>query len=64
MKIKVQEKYQPTATFPDVEHYKQILGAYNINKFKKLNTKMIRVVDDLLKHDISVMFDKLSDPYE
>ncbi|GJW35872.1 tropinone reductase-like protein 3 [Tanacetum coccineum] len=40
---KVQKEFHlPPGDFPDVEHFRQVLGVYNIDKFEKLKPKMIQ----------------------
>lgn len=50
---KVQREFHlPAGDFPNVDHFKEVLSVYNIDKFEKLKPKMIQDVDDMLAHDI------------
>ncbi|XP_048498485.1 EH domain-containing protein 1 isoform X2 [Beta vulgaris subsp. vulgaris] len=50
---KVQREYHlPAGDFPNVEHFKEVLKGYNIDKFEKLKPKMIQAVDEMLGYDI------------
>ncbi|XP_057529541.1 EH domain-containing protein 1-like isoform X2 [Amaranthus tricolor] len=50
---KVQREYRlPAGDFPDVEHFKEVLRGYSIDKFEKLKPKMIQAVDEMLGYDI------------
>jgi hypothetical protein len=61
----VQREYHlPAGDFPDVEHFKQVLGGYSIDKFEKLKPKMVQAVDDMLAHDIPELLKNLRNPYE
>ncbi|KAL0712845.1 hypothetical protein Bca4012_019823 [Brassica carinata] len=62
---KVQQEYHlPAGDFPSVEHFKEVLGGYNIDKFEKLKPKMIQAVDDMLGYDIPDLLKKFRNPYE
>ncbi|XP_071737111.1 EH domain-containing protein 1-like [Rutidosis leptorrhynchoides] len=62
---KVQKEFHlPAGDFPDVEHFRQVLGAYNIDKFEKLKPKMIQAVDDMLGYDIPDLLKNFKNPYE
>ncbi|PWA57115.1 EPS15-like protein [Artemisia annua] len=62
---KVQKEFHlPPGDFPDVEHFRQVLGAYNIDKFEKLKPKMIQAVDDMLGYDIPDLLKNFKNPYE
>ncbi|MCE0481497.1 hypothetical protein HAX54_039295 [Datura stramonium] len=39
----------PAGDFPNVEHFREVLRGYNIDKFEKLKPKLIQSVDDMLK---------------
>ena len=47
-------KRSTTWDFPNVEHFKEILAAYNIDKFKKLKPKMLQAIDDMLGYDLPI----------
>lgn len=59
-----QEHHLPAGDFPSVEHFKEVLGGYNIDKFEKLKPKMIQAVDDMLGHDIPDLLKKFRNPYD
>lgn len=61
---KVQRDYHlPAGDFPNVEHFREILSGYNIDKFEKLKPKMIQTVDDMLGYDIPNLLKNFSNPY-
>ncbi|CAL9162630.1 unnamed protein product [Musa hybrid cultivar] len=61
---KVQRDYHlPPGDFPDVQHFKEVLSGYNIDKFEKLKPKMIQAVDDMLAFDIPELLRKFRNPY-
>ncbi|XP_074569589.1 EH domain-containing protein 1-like [Curcuma longa] len=62
---KVQREYHlPAGDFPDVEHFKEVLSGYSIDKFEKLKPKMVQAVDDMLAHDIPQLLKNFRNPYE
>ncbi|KAI3764246.1 hypothetical protein L2E82_14252 [Cichorium intybus] len=62
---KVQKEFQvPTCDFPDVEHFRQVLGAFNFDKFEKLKPKMIEAADDMIRYDIPDLLKNFRNPYE
>lgn len=62
---KVQKEFHlPVGDFPDVQHYKEVLSGYQIDKFEKLKPKMIQAVDDMLGYDIPDLLKKFRNPYE
>lgn len=62
---KVQREFHlPAGDFPNVEHFKEVLGGYNIDKFEKLKPKMIQAVDDMLGYDIPDLLKNFRNPYE
>ncbi|XP_020594475.1 EH domain-containing protein 1-like, partial [Phalaenopsis equestris] len=63
--MKVQrEHHLPAGDFPSVEHYRGMLGGYNIDKFERLKSKMIQAVDDMLGYDIPELLKNFRNPYE
>ncbi|KAM1762840.1 hypothetical protein ACFX12_005434 [Malus domestica] len=61
---KVQRDFHlPAGDFPDVEHFREVLGGYSIDKFDKLKPKMIQAVDDMLGYDIPELLKKFRNPY-
>ncbi|KAE9606369.1 putative EH domain-containing protein [Lupinus albus] len=62
---KVQKEFHlPPGDFPNVEHYREILSGYNIDKFEKLKPKMIQAVDDMLGYDIPNLLKNFRNPYD
>jgi EH domain-containing protein 1 len=62
---KVQREFHlPPGDFPNVEHFRESLGGYNIDKFEKLKPKMIQVVDDMLAYDIPNLLKNFKNPYD
>ncbi|OAY77081.1 EH domain-containing protein 1 [Ananas comosus] len=62
---KVQREYHlPAGDFPNVDHFREVLGGYNIDKFEKLKPKMIQTVDDMLGYDIPELLRSFRNPYE
>ncbi|XP_077221050.1 EH domain-containing protein 1 isoform X1 [Tasmannia lanceolata] len=62
---KVQREFHLAAgDFPDVDHFKEILAGYSIDKFEKLKPKMIQAVDDMLGYDIPELLRNFKNPYE
>ncbi|XP_022994697.1 EH domain-containing protein 1-like [Cucurbita maxima] len=62
---KVQREYHlPAGDFPSVEHFKEVLNGYSIDKFEKLKPKMIQAVDDMLAYDIPQLLKNFKNPYE
>ncbi|TVU16506.1 hypothetical protein EJB05_40075 [Eragrostis curvula] len=62
---KVQKELRlPAGDFPNVEDYRQILNAYNFDKFEKLRPKMVQGVDDMLAYDIPELLKKFRNPYD
>ncbi|QCD79776.1 hypothetical protein DEO72_LG2g92 [Vigna unguiculata] len=62
---KVQREFHlPAGDFPDVEHFREILSGYSIDKFEKLKPKMIQAVDDMLGYEIPELLKKFRNPYD
>ncbi|XP_021766811.1 EH domain-containing protein 1-like [Chenopodium quinoa] len=63
--LKVQREFHlPAGDFPYVEHFREVLGGYSIDKFEKLKPKMIQAVDDMLGYDIPELLKNFRNPYE
>ncbi|CAL9107586.1 unnamed protein product [Musa acuminata var. zebrina] len=63
--VKVQKEFHlPPGDFPDVEHFREVLNGYNIDKFEKLKHKMIQAVDDMLAYDIPELLNRFRNPYD
>ncbi|KAJ4830654.1 EH domain-containing protein 1 [Turnera subulata] len=61
---KVQREFHlPAGDFPNVEHFKQVLNGYSIDKFEKLKPKMIQAVDDMLGYEIPELLKTFRNPY-
>ncbi|KAL8128711.1 hypothetical protein V2J09_017866 [Rumex salicifolius] len=62
---KVQKEFHlPAGDFPNVEHFREILGGYSIDKFEKLKPKMIQAVDDMLGYDVPELLKNFRNPYD
>ncbi|XP_006646902.1 EH domain-containing protein 1-like [Oryza brachyantha] len=62
---KVQREYHlPAGDFPEVEHFKEVLGGYSIDKFEKMKPKLVQAVDDMLAYDIPELLKNFRNPYE
>lgn len=58
------EHHLPAGDFPNVEHFREILSGYTIDKFEKLKPKMIQAVDDMLGYDIPELLKSFRNPYD
>jgi EH domain-containing protein 1 len=47
-----------------VEEYRELLSAYNFDRFEKLRPKMVQGVDDMLAYDIPDLLKKFRNPYD
>lgn len=62
--LQVQREFHlPAGDFPDIDHFKEILSGYNIDKFEKLKPKTIQAVDEMLAHDIPNLLKSFRNPY-
>ncbi|GLT83599.1 hypothetical protein SLE2022_018770 [Rubroshorea leprosula] len=62
---KVQREFHlPRGDFPNVEHFREVLSGYNLDKFEKLKPKMIQAVDDMLGYDIPELLKNFRNPYD
>ncbi|KOM34063.1 hypothetical protein LR48_Vigan02g021300 [Vigna angularis] len=62
--VKVQREFHlPAGDFPNVEQFRETLNGYNIDKFEKLNRKMIQTVEDMLAYDIPNLLKTFRNPY-
>ena len=50
--------------FPDVDRYREILSAFDISKFPKLDKSMIRQIDEALTVDIPQLVKKMDNPFQ
>lgn len=63
--VKVQREYHlPAGDFPNVDHFREVLGGYSIDKFEKLKPKMIETVDNMLGYDIPELLKNFRNPYD
>ncbi|KMZ61120.1 EH domain-containing protein 4 [Zostera marina] len=58
------EHHLPAGDFPSVEHFKEVLAGFNIDKFDKLKPKLTQAVDDMLGYDIPELLKSFKNPYE
>lgn len=58
------ELHLPAGDFPSVEEYRELLSAYNFDRFEKLRPKMVQGVDDMLAYDIPALLKKFRNPYD
>lgn len=56
------EFHLPAGDFPSVEHFREVLSGYNIDKFEKLKPKMIQAIDDMLGYEIPELLKKFRNP--
>lgn len=62
---KVQKEFHlPAGDFPNVDHFREVLSGYSIDKFEKLKPKMIQTVDDMLGYDIPELLKNFRNPYD
>ncbi|CAJ2658278.1 unnamed protein product [Trifolium pratense] len=62
---KIQREYHlPSGDFPSVEHFREVLSGYSIDKFEKLKPKMIQAIDDMLGYEIPELLKKFRNPYD
>ncbi|XP_010270065.1 PREDICTED: EH domain-containing protein 1 [Nelumbo nucifera] len=62
---KVQREFHlPAGDFPNVDHFREILSGYSIDKFERLKPKMIQAVDDMLGYDIPELLKNFRNPYD
>lgn len=47
-----------------MEHFREVLKGYNIDKFEKLKPKMIQAVDDMLGREIPELLKNFRNPYD
>ncbi|XP_049398601.1 EH domain-containing protein 1-like isoform X2 [Solanum stenotomum] len=63
--MKVQKEHHlPAGDFPNVEHFREVLSGYNIDKFEKLKPKLIQSIDDMLGYDIPELLKNFRNPYD
>ncbi|CAN4103984.1 unnamed protein product [Withania somnifera] len=62
---KVQREFHlPAGDFPNVEHFREVLGGYSFDRFERLKPKMIQDVDDMLGYDIPELLKNFRNPYD
>jgi len=57
------EHHLHAGDFPDVNRYREILSAFDISKFPKLDKNMIKQIDDALSVDIPNLIRQMENPY-
>lgn len=57
------EHHLPAGDFPDVNRYREILGAYDLTTFPKLKDSMIKAIEDVLSVDIPNLVRSFDNPY-
>ncbi|XP_073280807.1 EH domain-containing protein 1-like [Primulina huaijiensis] len=58
------EHHLPPGDFPNVEHFRDVLSGYSLDKFEKLKPKMIQSVDEMLGYDIPDLLKNFRNPYD
>uniref|UniRef100_A0A7N1A3D0 Uncharacterized protein n=1 Tax=Kalanchoe fedtschenkoi TaxID=63787 RepID=A0A7N1A3D0_KALFE len=58
------EHHLPVGDFPNVEHFREVLAGYSIDKFERLKPKLIQAVDDMLGYDIPELLKNFRNPYD
>ena len=58
------QRTQRSYDFTGVEHFREVLSAYSIDKFEKLKPKMIQAIDDMLGYEIPELLKKFRNPYD
>lgn len=62
---KVQREFHlPAGDFPNVDQFREVLSGYSIDKFSKLNLKLIQDVDNMLGYDIPELLKSFRNPYD
>lgn len=63
--VQVQREFHlPAGDFPNVEHFREVLSGYSIDKFEKLKPKLIQNADDMLGYDIPDLLRNFRNPYD
>lgn len=61
----VQREYHlPPGDFPDVNRFREILSAFNLDNFPKVSKSMVKVIDDVLSVDIPNLVKYFDNPYQ
>lgn len=58
------EHHLPAGDFPDVNRFREILEAYDLTSFPKVDKKVVKTLDDALNVDIPELVKKFHNPYE
>lgn len=62
--VNIQREYHVhPGDFPDVVRYREILSAFDLSKFPKLEKSVIGTIDRVLTHDIPNLVKKLGNPF-
>lgn len=63
--MQVQKEFHlPPGDFPNVDHFRDVLSGYSLDKFERLKPKMIEAVDDMLSHDIPDLLKYFRNPFD
>ena len=63
--IHVQREYHlHPGDFPDVERYREILSAFDISKFPKLDKNVMRQIEEVLTTDIPNLVREMGNPFQ
>ncbi|GAB2284711.1 EH domain-containing protein 1 [Dionaea muscipula] len=57
------DSHLPAGDFPNVDHFREVLKGYNIDRFEKLKPKMVQAVDEMLGYDIPELLKNFRNPY-
>jgi EH domain-containing protein 1 len=57
------EHHLHAGDFPDVDRYREILSAFDVSKFPKLDKAMIKTIDEVLSVDIPQLVRAMDNPY-
>ena len=53
----------PVGDFPNMERFRDVLSTYDFSKFKKLDTKLMAKIDEVLTNDIPALLEEFRNPY-
>ncbi len=57
------EHHLPPGDFPDVNRYREILSAFDISTFPKLDKRQTKIMEDVLTVDIPALVRQFDNPY-
>lgn len=58
------EHHLPVGDFPNVDRFREILSAFDFNKFPKVSKSMVKQIDDVLSVDIPNLVKAFDNPYQ